>query len=80
MQFVVGVGDERPSLQPDDVVVFALVADLRPSTVVPEHAEQVDPRPPYSVPATGADTVTPQELHFPNLGVAAKGVPPTGKF
>jgi hypothetical protein len=80
MQFVVGVGDKRPSLQPDNVMVFALVADLRPSPVVPEDAEQVDPRPPHSVPATGADTVTPQEFHFPDLGVAAKGVPPAGEF
>lgn len=80
MQFVVGVGDERPSLQPDNVVVFALVADLRPSPVVPEDAEQVDPRPPYPVPASSADTVTPQKLHFTHLGVAAKGVPPAGEF
>ena len=80
MQFVVGVGDERPSLQPDDVVVFALVTDLRPSPVVPEDAEQIDPRPPYPVPASGVDAVTPQELHLPHLGMTAKGVPPTGKF
>ena len=80
MQFVVRVRDERPRLQPDDVVVFALVADLRPSPVVPEDAEQIDPRPPHSVPATGADAVTPQELHLPHLGVAAEGVPPAGEF
>jgi hypothetical protein len=80
MQFVVGVGDKRPSLQPDNVMVFALVADLRPSTVVPKHREHIHPRPPHSVPATGADAVTPQEFHLPHLGVAAKGVPPAGEF
>ena len=80
MQLVIGVRDKRPRLQPNDVVVFALVADLRPSTVVPEHAEQVDPRSPHPVPAPRLDAVTPQELHLPHLGMAAEGVPPADEF